>query len=111
LVGPGGSQRQGAGAAPWAPKSADVLRVRLPPNPQDLAERARRVRRAGRGTHQEQSQQGPRPGLTLVCYAVGWEMFTSQEVPNPSTHMPNSSPQTCFCMGIVVVPLADSFSK
>jgi hypothetical protein len=44
-------------------------------------------------------------------YSCGWLMFTSQETPNPSTHMPNSSPQACFCIGMVAVPLADSFSQ
>jgi hypothetical protein len=44
-------------------------------------------------------------------YASGWEMLTSQDTPKPSTHMPNSSPQTCFCSGIVMDPLAASWSK
>jgi hypothetical protein len=38
-------------------------------------------------------------------------MLISQGTPNPSTHMPNSSPQACFAMGIVTVPLADSRSQ
>jgi hypothetical protein len=48
-------------------------------------------------------------GLAGERYA--WVMSTSQETPYRSTHMPNSSPQTCFCIGIVAVPPADSFSK
>ena len=46
-----------------------------------------------------------------IIYAWGGLMFTSQETPNLSTHMPNSSPQTCFCIGMVAVPLADSLSQ
>ena len=52
----------------------------------------------------------PRRGGASSPYS-GWPMLTSQGTPNPSTHMPNSSPQTCFCSGIIVLPLADSFSQ
>lgn len=36
-------------------------------------------------------------------------MLTSQVMPNWSTTMPNSSPQGCFCIGIVVFPPAAGF--
>lgn len=49
-----------------------------------------------------------RPGWGYAC---GWLMLTSQVMPNLSTTMPNSSPQACFCMGIVVLPPVDSFSQ
>ena len=62
---------------------------------------------------------GSRPSKAIVApaydapsgYACGWEMLTSQGTPNWSTHMPNSSPQDCFCSGMVVVPPADSFAQ
>ena len=44
-------------------------------------------------------------------YDSGWPMLTSQETPNWSAHMPNSSPQTCLASGIVTVPPADSLPK
>ena len=47
-------------------------------------------------------------GDTLRGY---WEMLTSQGTPNWSVIMPNSSPQACFCSGMVTVPPADSFSQ
>jgi hypothetical protein len=51
------------------------------------------------------------PGWWLGRYACGWLMLTSQVMPNSSTTMPNSSPQGCFCIGIVVFPPAASFSQ
>ena len=44
-------------------------------------------------------------------YDCGWLMLTSQATPNWSTHMPNSSPHTCFCIGMVTVPPAQSLSQ
>ncbi len=44
-------------------------------------------------------------------YACGWPMLTSQVTPNLSVHMPNSSPQSCFRIGIVTVPPSDSLSQ
>ena len=66
----------------------------------------------GEKWHPPMMHPGPaaaRPGRT--GYACGCEMLTSQEMPNLSTHMPNSSPQTCFCSGISVTPPAASCSK
>ena len=68
----------------------------------------------GEKWHQPIMHPGPgwlRPEGGRLAYAGGWEMLTSQEVPNLSTHMPNSSPQTCFCSGMVVTPPAASCSK
>ena len=61
----------------------------------------------------ERSRPRMRPAVVLAWagYVCGWAMLTSQETPNRSVHMPNSSPQTCFCSGMIVVPAADSFSQ
>ena len=40
-----------------------------------------------------------------------WAMLTIQPMPNRSTHMPNSSPHTCFSSGTVTVPPSLSFSQ
>jgi hypothetical protein len=53
----------------------------------------------------------PGPFRWLGRYACGWLTLTSQVMPNWSTTMPNSSPQGCFCIGIVVFPLADSLCQ
>ena len=47
----------------------------------------------------------------VAGYACGWEILTSQGTPNLSVSIPNSSPQTCFCNGIVTVPPSESFSQ
>jgi hypothetical protein len=47
-----------------------------------------------------------------VASQLGWaEAFTSQLVPNWSTHMPKVSPQGAFSKGIVTVPFSLSRSQ
>ncbi len=62
--------------------------------------------------HQDVPGRVPaRRGPRVTRYACGDMMSTSHGTPNWSTHMPNSSPQACLSSGMVVVPLADSFSQ
>jgi hypothetical protein len=49
------------------------------------------------------------PLSARLLVSVGWLTLTIHDTPNLSTHMPNSSPQTCVCMGIVMVPPAEAF--
>ncbi len=46
----------------------------------------------------------------ILPYAVVGLIFTSQIIPNGSTHIPNVSPQGDFVSGCVTSPLAESFT-
>lgn len=50
-------------------------------------------------------------GLRRPLRQACWAMLTIQPMPNRSTHMPNSSPHTCFSSGTVTVPPSLSFSQ
>ncbi len=41
----------------------------------------------------------------------GGPMFTIHEMPNGSTHMPNSSPHICFSSGMTTLPPFESLSQ
>ncbi len=79
--------------------------------PGDLADDPGRDPRGEHAVRDDQSRRHRRAYDAPNGYACGWEMLISQGTPNWSTHMPNSSPQTCFCSGMVVVPPADSLSQ